>query len=87
MEALEALESIKPKLNETYNRYHQQNQVVELESVREKPSKDEDQANTPAEHKLDGQTIDRLDDSLKEWSLQDALKGVAGIGYNEPFAR
>ncbi|CEG69697.1 Putative Ubiquitin thiolesterase [Rhizopus microsporus] len=86
LEALEALESIKPKLNETYNRYHQQNQVVELESVREKPSKDEDQANTPAEHKLDGQTIDRLDDSLKEWSLQDALKGVAGIGYNEPFA-
>lgn len=78
MEALEALETMKPALEKAYNSY--------LKKIND--ARKADQAASIAQQTTQWQSqqqkrpIDTSDVS-DDWNLQDALKGVVGVGYNE----
>ncbi|KAG1618595.1 hypothetical protein G6F46_003798 [Rhizopus delemar] len=76
LEALEALEYLKPQLDEKYLNYkkEQQHQQVKVTKTPQTET---------MQHALRPLSVDSLDNHMKEWNLQEALEGVAGVGYSE----
>lgn len=72
MEALEALEEMKPAINATYTAY-----MDKLEETK----KAEREASIIQQTNQWQQSSPKSPSS--EWSLQDALRGVAGVGIND----
>ncbi|SAM06275.1 hypothetical protein [Absidia glauca] len=91
-EALDALEVMKPILEKEYQQYVEQQQRKQ-ERMQQKQQQQQQQPDIEARHvqQLKGITAQhqyKIDqgDTQQNWSLQDALKDVAGVGYNErPF--
>lgn len=78
MEALEALETMKPALEKAYNSY--------LKKINDAKKAEQEasiaQQTTQWQSQQQKRPIDTSDVS-DDWNLQDALKGVVGVGYNE----
>lgn len=76
MEALEALEKMKPAINEAYTKYMdklEESKKAEREaSILQQTSEWQKQ-----------QTSFESPSNNKDWNLQDALKGVAGVGIHD----
>lgn len=90
-EALDALEIMKPILENEYQHYvEQQQRKQERMQQQRQQQQQQQQPDIEARHvqQLKGITaqhqykIDQ-EDTQQRWSLQDALKDVAGVGYNE----
>ncbi|KAI9280673.1 hypothetical protein BY458DRAFT_288686 [Sporodiniella umbellata] len=85
LEALEALESIKPRLDENYKNFNSQNQTkTPTESLVIDNAQHEKNCKTPAKdidpYAPSSPSLESLSCNLKEWSLQEALEGVQGVG-------
>ncbi|KAI8329077.1 hypothetical protein BC941DRAFT_443827 [Chlamydoabsidia padenii] len=85
LEALDALEVMKPILNEQYEQYIDQRK--QQQERRQQADIDERHVQqlkgVTNQHQYD---LDQDSPSSQQWSLQDALKDVAGVGFNErPF--
>ncbi|KAI9360276.1 hypothetical protein BD770DRAFT_385213 [Pilaira anomala] len=76
LEALDALEHMKPILDGAYNAY-----VKKLEET-QKLEQATSIANQTTQWQSQQRSVDPSNPS-KEWSLQEALKGVIGVGYDE----
>jgi uncharacterized protein len=74
MEALDALEKIKPVLDEAYSQYLKKMNSVNKQVEKPKPV---------TQWQPQQQPSNQVSNSTKEWNLQDALKGVVGVGYGE----
>lgn len=78
MEALEALETMKPALEKAYNSY-----LKKINDARKaEQAASIAQQTTQWQSQQQKRPIDTSDVS-DDWNLQDALKGVVGVGYNE----
>ncbi|KAL9550327.1 hypothetical protein PS6_005600 [Mucor atramentarius] len=78
LEALEALESMKPALEKAYNDY-----AKEMDDARKAEQEASiAQQTTQWQSQQQKRPVDTSDVS-SDWNLQDALKGVAGVGYHE----
>jgi hypothetical protein len=80
LEALEVLEYLKPQLDEKYLNYkkeQQQQQQQQQVKVTKAPQTE------TVQHALRPLSVNSLDNHMKEWNLQEALEGVAGVGYSE----
>ncbi|KAF7722633.1 hypothetical protein EC973_002905 [Apophysomyces ossiformis] len=79
LEALDALEQMKPIINERHQKY--------VERLRaEEEAKEAAIAEQHAKQLRGLQDKASQPDVSKEWSLQDALKGVAGVGYDANYS-
>ncbi|KAI9262485.1 hypothetical protein EDC94DRAFT_608264 [Helicostylum pulchrum] len=76
LEALESMEQMKPVLDNAYNTY-----IKKIEEA-EKLEKATSIANQTTQWQSQQRSVD-VSNPSKEWSLQDALKGVAGVGYDD----
>ncbi|KAG0193825.1 hypothetical protein DFQ28_002977 [Apophysomyces sp. BC1034] len=76
LEALDALENMKPMLNEQYQKY------VDRMRAQEK-AKEAAIAEQHAIQLRGPQDKAAHPENIQDWSLQDALKGVAGVGYGD----
>ncbi|GAN08846.1 endosome-associated ubiquitin isopeptidase [Mucor ambiguus] len=78
LEALEALEFMKPALEKAYNDY-----AKEVDDARKAEQEASiAQQTTQWQSQQQRRPVD-TSDVANDWNLQDALKGVAGVGYNE----
>ncbi|KAI8376164.1 uncharacterized protein BYT42DRAFT_534381 [Radiomyces spectabilis] len=68
LEALNALETMKPVLDAEYRAYEKRVQAAKEAVKREPPPATSDEGT--------------VTEAQREWSLQEALKGVAGVGYD-----
>jgi UDP-glucose 4-epimerase len=75
MEALNALEKIKPVINEAYNNH------VKRVSDAKQAEKAISLSNQTLQWQQQKQQTEDMISTTKEWNLQDALKGVVGVGY------
>ncbi|KAL9539142.1 hypothetical protein MBANPS3_010446 [Mucor bainieri] len=78
LEALEALESMKPALEKAYNDYAKK--VNDARKAEQEASIA--QQTTRWQSQQQRRPVD-TSDVASDWNLQDALKGVVGVGYNE----
>lgn len=78
MEALEALETMKPALEKAYNSY--------LKKINDARKAEQEasiaQQTTQWQSQQQKRPVDTSDVS-DDWNLQDALRGVVGVGYKE----
>lgn len=70
------MEQMKPVLDNAYNTY-----IKKIEEA-EKLEKATSIANQTTQWQSQQRSVD-VSNPSKEWSLQDALKGVAGVGYDD----
>ncbi|GAA5807894.1 hypothetical protein MFLAVUS_001274 [Mucor flavus] len=76
LEALELLEQMKPVLNDAYDAHVKK--IKEAQELEKATSI----TNQTTQWQSQQRSID-VSNPSKEWSLQDALKGVPGVGYGE----
>lgn len=81
MEALEALETMKPALEKAYNSFLKK--INEARMAEQKASITQQTTQWQSQQQQQPKRSLNTSDVSSEWNLQDALKGISGISLNE----
>ncbi|KAI8096923.1 uncharacterized protein BX664DRAFT_325188 [Halteromyces radiatus] len=83
LEALDALETMKPILTKEYQQYVDQQKEQERKQQQEMEARHAEQLKgvTTTQYESDMDDIQQKEN--EQWSLQNVLKDVAGVGYND----